>query len=111
MSAAVSVAVVVKPQHVLVMNRDRAQVVVRSEQSQVVVHQERPTVVLRESRPTVVMRNQPSAVPVAVGWQGPPGPPGPDTAEAIEDHIYAAEPHPVYDDMATLRLIFENGLI
>lgn len=48
-----------------------------------------------------------------------PGPPGPkgddglDSPEAIDlqNHIDHPTPHPAYDDMASLRLIFENGLI
>ena len=39
---------------------------------------------------------------------------GEDLAEveqAIEDHIHAAEPHPAYDDMRSLTLLYRNGLI
>jgi len=31
--------------------------------------------------------------------------------EAVDNHVNDSEPHPAYDDMPTLRLIFENGLI
>lgn len=49
---------------------------------------------------------------------GPPGPPGDLTAEeaeviaeaAVLSHELAAEPHPAYDDMQSLVVIFENGL-
>lgn len=59
----------------------------------------------------------------APGPPGPPGPPGdasgavgePRVAELISDavggHIVDTEPHPAYDDMPSLVLIFENGLI
>lgn len=58
-------------------------------------------------------------VPVR-GPQGPPGPPGDlDDLEAVqgliddtvEVHVQAVEPHPAYDDLPSLRLLFENGLI
>lgn len=50
------------------------------------------------------------------GPEGPPGPPGPPgsssgTTVDLQEHIIAPEPHPAYDDMQSLRLLFENGLI
>jgi hypothetical protein len=30
---------------------------------------------------------------------------------SIATHVQAAEPHPAYDEMPSLRLVFENGLI
>src|SRR3546814_9687077 len=81
---------------------------------------ERIALVAVDSEPAPVASPLPDVLVVAAGGQGPPGragppgegipgPPGPDTAEVIEDHIYAAEPHPAYDDMQTLRLIFERS--
>lgn len=58
-------------------------------------------------------------VPVR-GPQGPKGDPGDlDDLEVVQDmidttvaaHGQAAEPHTAYDDLPSLRLIFENGLI
>jgi hypothetical protein len=34
-----------------------------------------------------------------------------DLAAAITDHVNDTSPHPVYDDMPSTTLIFENGLI
>lgn len=50
-------------------------------------------------------------IELIAGPQGPPGPPGMDTAGAIEEHVNAPEPHPAYDDIPDLALIFENGLV
>src|SRR3546814_16254274 len=73
---------------------------------------ERIALVAVDSEPAPVASPLPDVLVVAAGGQGPPGragppgegipgPPGPDTAEVIEDQIYAAEPHPAYDDMQT----------
>lgn len=56
------------------------------------------------------------------GPEGPAGPAGLDTAavtslaqaiaaDAIAAHVVDAEPHPAYDDIPSLTLIFENHLI
>lgn len=45
------------------------------------------------------------------GIQGPVGPPGPDTVEALAVHIDDETPHPAYDDLPSLVLIFNNGLV
>lgn len=46
---------------------------------------------------------------------GVPGPPGRDTGAAIEaimeEHIQSPTPHPAYDDLPAMTLLFENGLI
>jgi len=57
-------------------------------------------------------------VPVS-GPTGPPGAPGDLSSAELQGiidatlmvHVDEPEPHPAYDDMPTLRLIFENGLI
>ena len=55
-------------------------------------------------------------VPVA-GPQGPPGPAGDveSVTDLIEDavtvHVEASEPHPAYDDLPSLSLLFDNGLV
>jgi hypothetical protein len=49
-----------------------------------------------------------------VGPRGPVGPPGPATPgdlAAINAHIADATPHPAYDDLPSLTLLLENGLI
>lgn len=57
-----------------------------------------------------------------VGPPGPRGPRGPAGSgeggvneefveNAIETHVQAPEPHPSYDDMIDLTLLFENGLV
>lgn len=45
------------------------------------------------------------------GAVGPQGPAGESGTEALETHIDSATPHPVYDDLPSLTLQFENGLI
>lgn len=32
-------------------------------------------------------------------------------ADAIQEHVDAPDPHPVYDDLASFTLLFENGLV
>jgi len=57
-------------------------------------------------------------VPVP-GPQGEPGDAsgfGPDDAQmliddSIGEHVVADEPHPAYDDMASMVILFENGLL
>lgn len=53
-------------------------------------------------------------VEVLMGAPGLPGTGGVST-QYVDDHIEAhrldPEPHPAYDDMADLVLVFENGLI
>lgn len=66
----------------------------------IVLHNDRPPVrVVVEQRLPVVLRvsNAPSNVAVAVG--------------ALAAHIADLTPHPPYDDLHSLSLIFENGLI
>ena len=45
------------------------------------------------------------------GIQGEQGPAGEDTTELIENHIIDTTPHPAYDDLTSLTLLFENGLV
>lgn len=54
------------------------------------------------------------------GEQGDPGPPGPpadlsDVQQRVDDamtvHVIDPEPHPAYDDMPSLTLLFENRLV
>lgn len=66
-----------------------------------------------------------SLVLTVVPVLGPPGPPGAEgppggigTGEAqtlIDDsvtaHVLTPEPHPAYDDLPSLLLLFENGLV
>lgn len=35
----------------------------------------------------------------------------PGVPETVLSHVYAESPHPAYDDMPSLRLIFENGIV
>lgn len=42
---------------------------------------------------------------------GVAGPAGQDTSDAIEAHIQDPTPHPAYDDLPSITLLFENGLI
>ena len=48
-------------------------------------------------------------MPGPVGPQGPPGNNG--IGADITEHVNSPEPHPPYDDMLDLTLIFENGLV
>lgn len=50
-------------------------------------------------------------VRVAGGVPGPQGPPGADSGMLLDEHINDLEPHPTYDDIPSLTLLFENGLI
>jgi hypothetical protein len=64
--------------------------------------------VLEESAPVV-----PGAVVLPFpGPQGQPGPQGPEGGTAdLQSHIDSETPHPAYDDMPSLSLIFENHLL
>lgn len=50
-------------------------------------------------------------VQVAGGVPGPQGVPGISTAGLVDAHIADATPHPAYDDLQSLTLLFENGLV
>ena len=47
----------------------------------------------------------------AKGDTGATGPEGPINTEAINAHIASETPHPTYDDMPNLTIIFENRII
>lgn len=73
--------------------------------------------------PPVVAAPPPSSAAVLVPVAGPPGPKGdPGDLEdlsvvqelidtTVAAHRQSAQPHPAYDDIPSLTLIFENGLI
>lgn len=42
---------------------------------------------------------------------GVPGPPGESGGALLTDHINDLTPHPAYDDIPSLVLVFENGLV
>lgn len=50
-------------------------------------------------------------VNVMGGVAGPPGADGLDADDLMALHILDPTPHPAYDDMPSLTLLFENGLI
>lgn len=58
-------------------------------------------------------------IPTAVGPPGPAGPPGTPgggegggvTPADLTAHINSTTPHPHYDDLPSLALLFENGLV
>jgi hypothetical protein len=89
-----------------------------------VVVVDQPPVMVADETSVVVVQDQveypaplddlPADVPVLL-VQGPKGDPGePGTADfekALGDHVQAPEPHPAYDDMLDMTLIFENGLV
>lgn len=91
-----------------------------------------PVLITPEARPPVVIELAPSVViePPAenfllitqvpgVGPQGEQGPAGSSGVGAVDHeardmialHLVDPTPHPPYDDMPSLTLIFENGLI
>lgn len=88
--------------------------------------QDRPRVVVNSSTPSgsIVIRNggvtttqDRTVTTVAIrteGIQGAPGAPG-DGSEAsinlINSHVASPTPHPSYDDLPSLTLLFENGLV
>jgi hypothetical protein len=45
------------------------------------------------------------------GIPGPAGPPGLSTYAEVLTHISDTTPHPAYDDLPSMVLIFENGLV
>jgi hypothetical protein len=57
----------------------------------------------------------PTVVEVNTAIPGPPGPRGPagdaNDGGALADHIIDDTPHPKYDDLPSLTLLFENGLV
>jgi hypothetical protein len=49
---------------------------------------------------------------ISTGQPGPRGFPGAFGGEAaIQTHVDSSTPHPAYDDMPSLSLLFENGLV
>lgn len=67
-------------------------------QTEVVVHV--------EGDPTLELSQVPG-----VGPRGPEGPIGPVDVSGLNAHIDDTTPHPAYDDLPSLVLLFENGLI
>lgn len=73
----------------------------------VIVDDEQPDVVVVPPLPADLV----TTVPISIkGDKGDKG----DSADAVQlvaDHVASPLPHPAYDDMADLTLLFENGLI
>ena len=75
----------------------------------------------------VIAVGEPGPQVVAIGTDSTPTPvyvPGPTVGssagveviqemidDTVEVHVQAPEPHPAYDDMLDLTLIFENGIV
>lgn len=59
---------------------------------------------------TQVVEGPSEATVLVLPQAGPAGPPGSGTLE-LQEHIDDPLPHPAYDDMPTLTLIFNNGLV
>lgn len=72
-------------------------------------------VILRGPALVVVERGAtlPHAATIVVAERtGPAGPPGPQGGtDLIDLHLIDPTPHPVYDDMPDLSLLFDNALI
>lgn len=49
--------------------------------------------------------------PIGLAVPGSPGPPGESGLGALQAHIEDSTPHPAYDDLPSLSLLFENHLI
>lgn len=69
-----------------------------------------------EAAPTVVevIEQGPRGQDGQDGAPGPAGPPGEfagTPVETFQAHVDSQNPHPAYDDLASLTLLFENGLI
>lgn len=52
-----------------------------------------------------------TAQPGPRGPEGPQGPKGDVDTALWESHVDSSTPHPAYDDMPELTLIFENGIV
>ena len=93
---------VVSPQSVVEVVAGTAGVTVEMTTASVIeVHNTPVTVTVAGSAPQVIE--------VFGGPRGPQGEPGAGTADLIA-HIVDLTPHPAYDDLPSLRLLFENGL-
>lgn len=92
-------------------------------------------VVLAQPAPVVVQDEQPEPVVLVGGTYPVRGDPGlsayqqaladgfagteqqwlaslkADATELVQEHVVAPLPHPVYDDMVDLTLLFQNGLV
>lgn len=79
----------------------------------VVTIQATPEIRVQVADPKVDVSVEPAHVVVlaASTVAGPKGDPGADTADLIENHINAEEPHPAYDDGPSLTLIYENAKV
>lgn len=73
-----------------------------------------PTVTVERSaaRSVAIYSNRGEQGPVGPqGPQGPQGPIGPSNIEVINAHIADETPHAAYDDIPSLTLLFENGIV
>jgi hypothetical protein len=73
-------------------------------------------IVVAPDAPAVVEVVTPPAAPLVVevnaAIPGPPGPPGSgNDGGLLATHIADETPHPAYDDLPSLKLLFENGLV
>lgn len=74
------------------------------------------TVVIEDAPAPIEVTVEATAGPVTVelaevGLVGPIGPPDESTADALATHLIDPTPHPAYDDLPSLTLLFENGLV
>lgn len=79
------------------------------------IENNQPDVIIQPQQQNVILLTQTPGV----GPPGPAGPPGESGVGAVDFeardmislHLIDVTPHPVYDDIPDLVLLFENGLI
>lgn len=101
---------------VTVINLEPPVTIVPQTRPQLVLAADRaPVVIVPQERRTFHITQIPGVGPAGpAGAQGPAGEAGAiDTVarDAISLHVIDPTPHPVYDDMPDLILIYENGII
>jgi hypothetical protein len=89
----------------------RTQRIVVSSQQRIVVDDKSVNVQHSTTQVNVIPAG-PQGPPGVQGIQGEPGLDSGVVAEAMMiAHVEAPTPHPAYDDMPNLKLLFENGLL
>lgn len=68
-------------------------------------------ILITEDSLVEVITESSTIVEVSTAQPGPQGPKGENGDIALDAHVNDETPHPTYDDIVDLTLLFENGIV